>query len=210
MGCFEEDADLVHAQLFCQGLIAAGTVRVEHVAVGLIAGFHGLADAFVRIGGSADILADGFPAVAVEIEDAGEVAWRTHVHGVGKGLLAGHGVVFAGLQVVEEHVVGIVGCDEMAHGQSHAGAEQSGGDVAEVAAGHADDEVGADGIAVVDGQRAHALELGIGVEVVERLRQEAGHVDGVGRREHFLLIEFLVHERVLDQRLAVIKDTVHF
>ena len=75
-----------------------------------------------------------------------------------------------------------------------------GGDVAEVAAGHAYHHVV---------RPAFALELGIGVEVVEGLRQEAGHVDGVGAGEHEAGVQLAVHEGGLDQGLAVVEGAVH-
>ena len=49
--------------------------------------------------------------------------------------------------------------------------EESGCDVAEVAARHADDQLVGEAL---------LLHAGIGVEIIESLRQEAGHVDRVG------------------------------
>ena len=61
---------------------------------------------------------------AIEIEDAGKVAGVAHVHGIGYGLHAGTGIILAGLQVVIENVIGIVGCDETLYRQPHPFAEE--------------------------------------------------------------------------------------
>ena len=49
----------------------------------------------------------------------------------------------------------------------------------------------------------------IGPEVVEALGQEACHVDGVGRGELHVLVEFSIHEGVLYHCLAIVEDAVH-
>ena len=141
VGGLAEDAGLAGLQLLFQGAIAAGTVGIENVARLGIAAAHGLDDLLVAIGGSADETGDALvglgggdtAVLAVEINDAGKVGWIAHVHGVGQRLLGGLGGVVAGLQVVVEDVVGIVGCDEALHGQSHGVAEEGGADIAEVA-----------------------------------------------------------------------------
>ena len=86
-------------------------------------------------------------------------------------------------------------------GQSHLMTEESGCDVAEVSAGHADHQL------VCQSLLLHAC---IGVEVVESLRQESCHIDRVGRGELHVLVEFLVHESRLDKRLAVVEHAIHF
>ena len=54
----------------------------------------------------------------------------------------------------------------------------------------------------------HFLQLRVGPEIVERLREETGDIDAVGRGEAHVRLEFLVHESALDEALAVVEDTV--
>ena len=91
----------------------------------------------------------------------------------------------------------------MLHRQSHAGSEKSCSDIAEVTTRNADDH-----ILTSRSCKSHALKLGIGVEIIESLGQEARHIDGVGRSQLHVIVELLIHERVLHQRLTVIEDTV--
>ena len=78
--------------------------------------------------------------------------------------------------------------------------EEGGTDITEVAAGHAHHQV--IGLALF-------LHPGIGVEVVECLWQETGHVDRVGRCQFHVLVQLRIHEGVLDQCLTIVEDTVH-
>jgi hypothetical protein len=55
---------------------------------------------------------------------------------------------------------------------------------------------------------AGLLVLRVGVEVVEGLRQEAGHVDAVGRGEEEGVVEFLIQEGLFDEALAVVERAV--
>ena len=138
--------------------------------------------------------------LAVEVQDACEVRRVAHVHGVGQRLYGGTRLVLARLQVFIEDVVGIVGSNESLDGQSHLVSEQCRADVAEVSAGYTHHQL------VCQSQCFHA---GIGIEVVESLRQKTCHVDAVGRCELHVLVQFLVHECRLDQRLTVVKDAVY-
>ena len=54
------------------------------------------------------------------------------------------------------------------------------------------------------------LELFVGVEIIESLRQESGHVDAVGAGQAHVLIELLVEESLLHQSLTVVEHTVYF
>ena len=138
--------------------------------------------------------------LGVQVDDACEVRGITYVHSVGQRLYRSLGLVLACLQVFIEDVVGVVGSNEALDGQSHSVAEQCRADVAEIAAGHTHHEIVG---------FSQSLDSCVGVEVVERLRKEAGHVDGVGRRELHVLIQFLIHKGRLYQCLAVVEHTVY-
>ena len=58
-------------------------------------------------------------------------------------------------------------------------------------------------------QDALAAQLGVGLEVVEHLGEESGHVDGVGRREEESGVEFGVEERLFYECLAVVESAVN-
>ena len=78
--------------------------------------------------------------------------------------------------------------------------EESGCDVTEVTARHTDYQL--------VGQTL-LLHAGVGIEIVECLRQEAGHIDRVGRSQLHVLVQLLVHERRFYQRLAVVEHAIH-
>ena len=110
-------------------------------------------------------------------------------------------MVFSRLQIIVEDVVGIVGCNETLHRQTHHLAEQSGRDVAEISARHAYHQL----VSLTE-----LLHLGIGVEIVKCLRQETGHIDGIGRSQLHVAVQFLIHESVFHQSLAIVEHAVHF
>ena len=171
MGSLAKHAHFAVEQEVFQGLIAACAVRVEDVVILVVAPAHGLAYLPVAVRGTAHQTRNLPPVALEEVVDTGEVARVAHVHGVGNGLDAWARTVFAGQQIPVNDVVGIVGSDEALHGQSHFSAEYGCCDVAEVAARYA---------YYVSVLLADALQLCVGVEIVERLRKEACHVDGVG------------------------------
>ena len=138
--------------------------------------------------------------LAIEIIDACEVRGITYIHRIGKGLLGGLRLVFARLQVFEENVVGIIGSDESFDGESHRVSEQGRTDIAEVSAWHTYDEV------ICFSLLFHA---GIGIEIVESLRQETRHVDAVRRGEFHVLIQFGIHKGILDEGLTIVEHTVN-
>ncbi len=174
-------------------------MRVEQVAVPFVDAAYGLPYYLVGEAIAADLAANLLVAAIKEVKDTGKIARIAHIHSVGNGCHGGARRVDGGLEVVEEHVVAVVGCDEMFHRQSHPVGKKSGGDVPEVPAGNGNDK------AV---RLSHAVELGIGVEIVERLREETGNIDGVGRGELHVAVELLVHERRLHQCLAVVESAV--
>ena len=171
MGGFEEYALLARLQHLGKGPVAAGSVGVEEIARTAVGGGHGVGNLPVGIGGTTDEVADGLVRVSVEVKYAGKVARVAHIHGIGDSLHRGARTVLACLQVLVEDIVAVVGGNEALDGEPHTVGKESGTEVTEVAAGHTDDQpVGL----------ALTLHLGIGIEVVERLREEAGHIDGVG------------------------------
>ena len=196
---FAEKAGFAFAEAVLEGAIAAGAVRVQQVAVFLVALPDGGDDGSVAYDGAGDVLPDVQPVVGVQVQDAGEVAGIAHVHRVGEGTEAQGRHVGARLQVLEEDVVPVVRRDETVDGKAHPRGHEGGAQVAEVSAGDADDEpVGL----------AQARELRIAVEIVEGLRQEAGDIDAVGRRQPQGAAEVRVQEGGLDQGLAVIEAAV--
>ena len=206
---FQEEAYLAGAKAVLQCLVSAGTMGVELVARLAEALAHGGGNLLVGVCGTGDVLGDGLVAMAIEVQDAGKVAGVAHVHGIGDGGGGGTGIVAACLQVVVEDVVGIVGGNEAVDGQAHATAEEGAADVAEVARGHTSHQFGSHGRGgAIDGN-ALLLQLGVCPEVVEALGEEACHVDGVGRGEFHVEVEFLVHEGALHHCLAIVEDTVH-
>lgn len=141
MGGLTEDAHLSGLQLLLECTVAAGTVWVEDVARLFIALAHSLTYLLVAVGSTADERGDALvglfwrklTVLAVEVDDASEVRWIAHVHRVGQRLYGRLRFVTTGLQVVIEHVVGVVGSDESLDGQAHLVTEEGGTDVAEVA-----------------------------------------------------------------------------
>ena len=78
--------------------------------------------------------------------------------------------------------------------------EQGRTDIAEVSAWHTYDEV------ICFSLLFHA---GIGIEIVESLRQETRHVDAVRRGEFHVLIQFGIHKGILDEGLTIVEHTVN-
>ena len=98
-----------------------------------------------------------------------------------------------------ENIVPVIGRDEPLHWQSHPFGEQSRRQIAEIAARHADDD---------RSRQAGLAQPGIGVEIVERLRQEARDVDRIGGGQRKALAELPVHKRGLDQPLTIVERAV--
>ena len=108
-------------------------MRVELIARGGKALSHGVGNLCVGVARSGDVGTNGIDAVVIESEDAREVAWRTHVHGVGERRNGRTRVVVASQKILVENVIGVVGSDETIDRQSHALAEETGSDVAKIA-----------------------------------------------------------------------------
>ena len=135
---------------------------------------HGSPDLFVCETVTADQLADfrvRVAVLAVQVQDAGEVARITDIHRIGDSRNGGTRRVNPRVQVFQEHVVAVVGSHETFDWQPHPMCKQTSCDIAEVSTG--------------DGYHqlvrfAYFIQLRIRVEVVERLRKETCHIDGVG------------------------------
>ena len=185
MCCLAEHTCLAILQQVLQRLIAACAVRVENVARLLIALLHGSTYLLVLVCSAADETGDSLVAALIEVIYAGKVAWVTHVHSIGQGLLRWLRIILACLQVVVKNVVGIVGSNETLYRQSHGVAEEGCTDVAEVTAWHTHHHV----VSLTE-----SLHAGIGIEVIECLWQETCHIDRVGRGELHVIVEVGIHE----------------
>ena len=158
---------------------------------------HGGQGVRVAHGATAQMGANGSVIAVPARQDALEVRRIPHVHGVGQGGKAEMGYQFAGVEVARHHVVAVGGRQEAGHRQSPLGGIHAGGQVAEVAAGHAEQGPPA-------GAKAHA-----GEEVVERLRQQAAQADGVRRAQACRGHQLRVGQGALHQSLAVVERARH-
>ena len=205
MGGFQEEPGFICFKcILYQCLIAAGTVRVEQIAVVFIYVSDCILDIFVGEAVAVDPLAYllMFITVAVEqIHDTGKVAWIAYIHCVGDGGNGRTRRINTRIQIFQEYVVAIIGCDEVLDRQSHPTGEKAGGDISEVTAGDGDHQVVG---------LTYLVQLGIRIEVIERLRKETGYVDGVGRGQFHVTVQFFVHESRFNQRLAIIEGAVYF
>ena len=61
-----------------------------------------------------------------------------------------------------------------------------------------------DGIVSLTG----TLQLSIGIKVIECLRQETRHVDGIGAGQLQVLVEFPVHKSGFNQSLAIVERAI--
>ena len=109
--------------------------------------------------------------VGIQIQDAGKVARIAYVHRVCNGLHTCLRRVCASEQIVIEYIVGIVCGNEAFDRKPHPVSEKSGGYIAEIAARHTDHELRC---------LSESLHTGVGIEIIECLRQESGHIDRVG------------------------------
>ena len=175
-------------------------MRIEHVACLLVAFLHGGSNLVVAISSSRYVVADFGMRRLVKVEYACKVAWVAHVHSVSYSLNTCLWRINARKQIVVEDVVGIVGCNKMLYWQSHALRKESGCDIAEVATWHTDSQVVC---------FAQLLSLCIGIEIIECLRQEACHVDRIGRSKVHVTLQLFIHKRTLHQSLAVVEHSIH-
>ena len=194
----KEPRTVVRCEIVLQCLEPDCAVRIEQVAVTRLHIPDGFADGTVPIRIAADILTDGLMRVAVQIGDAHEIARVAHIHGIGDGRHRRARFVEAGTDVFGEHVVDIGAGDEMPDRQTGPLGDQPGADIAEVAARHAADHLRLVG------------HLRIAVIIVERLRQQAGQVDRIGRRQRHGFVQFAVQEGLLHHALAIVECAFDF
>jgi len=106
-------------------------------------------------------------------------------------------------QILEDHVVAVVGGNETADRESGLPGKESGGQVAEVAAGYGNDQFPA-----LEGPGF--LQTRHRIEIVKSLRKEPRHIDRVGRSQGQLLPEMFISESRFHQPLAVVESSVDF
>ena len=140
MSRFQEYTRFTGFQSFSQSAETTGPVRVEQIMVLLPDFLHGFGNLLVGISGTADFGGDGGMAAPVEVEYTGKVTRVTHIHRIGNGSNAGMRCINARLQILEKDIIAIVGSDKAFYGKSHTLAEESGSDVAEIAAGYTNDK----------------------------------------------------------------------
>ena len=149
--------------------MADGAVGVADVSAGFVNVADALAGGVVVEVEATDGLTEGLEVVAEEACQADEVARSADVHRVGNGGHAGAGLVLACGEIFGHDTVGVGGGDEALARHAHFVGEQAGGKVAEVAGGHAEQDV-----------LPHHVH---GAGVIGGLRDPAGDVDGVGAGE---------------------------
>ena len=204
-------------------------MRVDHVAVGVPAALDGSADLVLagpaaakhaldlgqQLGGH--LVAAGLGkllhkagnelavAAGQEVQHALQVGADEDVHrrrdGREERTVA---VVDAGGQEVGKHVVLVARDDELGDGQTHALGIVAGQDIAKVAGRYAE----LNGVAGL--QASGAQQLRIGGKVVDDLRHQTAHIDGVGARKHRAgsfqaLGKFLIGKDALDGTLGVVE-----
>ena len=176
---------------------AHGGVRIHQPSVAAVHVAHGGQGVGVADRAAAQVGAHGRMIVVEPRQDALEVGGVAHVHGIGQGGEAGVRTQLAGVEVARHHVVAVGGRQEAGHRQPPPGGVHAGGQVAEVAAGHAEQGPPA-------GAQPHA-----GEQVVERLRQQAAQADGVGRAQPRRRRQLRIGQRGLHQALAVVEGAGH-
>ena len=155
---FQKYSCLPILQQVFECLVAASPVRVENIPVGLVALLYRLADLSVIVCSTANILAYRFVGLAVQVQNAGEIAGVSHIHRVGKSRNRRARRVNSGIEVLQENIVAVVGGNESFDRQSHTFSEQTGCYVAEIPARYANNHV-----LVLSA----SLQLRIGIKIVE-------------------------------------------
>ena len=197
----EEYARFTGLQAFRKSTVAARPMRVEKITGRSPRLRNRLANLFVRIGSAGNIGGNGGMGISVEVDDTGEIARIAHVHGIGDGGDGRTGSVCAGLQIPVKNIVAVVGGDETLHGKPHLLGKQSGGNIAEIAARHANNHIL---------RFSDTFQLRVRIEVIEGLGKKAGHIDGVGGGEGKVSVKLFIHESGFHQCLTVVECPVHF
>jgi len=100
---------------------------------------------------------------------------------------------------LRDDIVGVGGSNETRNGNADAFGKNTGGEIAEVAAGNGDNQ----------GNRGDG-QLAVSCDVIEHLRKQTAHVDGVGGGKKRAMVELLVGEGLFDETLAVIEGAGDF
>ena len=156
-------------QISLEGEPSDGAVRIGEIVIPGVELADGGGSLFVGDADGGECLSQTRKLPAEQFEDPDEIAGIADVHGVGEGRPGSDRLVVAGLQVLGDHIIGIAGGDKMFYGEAGAMGEKTGADVAEVAAGYAD-----------DGFLGLIRPLLPGKEIIELLGQPASDVDGIG------------------------------
>ena len=201
MSRFQEDARLTRLQALLQCTETACAMRVEQVMLICPNILHSFGYLFVRISSTAYLGRDSCMATAIEVEHTGKVTRIAHIHGIGYRSDAGSRRINTRLQILIEYVVTVVGCYETLYRQSHAFTEQTGRYITEIAAWHTDYGIGS---------LTRPLQLRISIKIVESLRQETCHINGVGAGKLQTAVKLLVHESRFHQCLTIVERTVYF
>ena len=138
---------------------------------------------------------------AIQIKHTGKVTRVTYVHSISDSCDGWPGIIFTCLQVLIKYIVAIVGSNKTFDRQAHLLSKQAGCDVTKVSARYTNHcIIGFSG----------TLQLGIGIEIIECLRQKTSHIDRIGGGQRQMFVQFLIHESSFYQRLAIVKRSVHF
>ena len=139
--------------------------------------------------------------VVIQCQYTSKITGIAHIHRIGNGSDGRTGIILSGLQVLIEYVIAVVGRYKTLHRQTHALAEQTGRYIAKVTARHTYHHII---------RLTFFLQLCVGIEIIECLRQETGHVNRICRSQFHVRIQVSIHKRILHQCLTIVKRTVYF
>ena len=201
MSRFKENTGLSRLQTFRKGTITASSVRVEQIACFPIGFLHCFTNLFICIGRTRDFHCNGSMIVVIQCQYTSKITGIAHIHRIGNGSDGRTGIILSGLQVLIEYVIAVVGRYKTLHRQTHALAEQTGRYIAKVTARHTYHHII---------RLTFFLQLCVGIEIIECLRQETGHVNRICRSQFHVRIQVSIHKRILHQCLTIVKRTVYF
>jgi len=186
MGRLQGNTEPVYAallQVVFQTPPTHGAVGLQQDAVGLVNPFDGPFGFLVADAHRMDMAAHRLPVgiavdhavpvhrPAIEVEETGQVAGVTHIHGVGK---AGPGRRDLGVAPRGEKpgklVVFVGGHNQHPDRQAHATGVFAPQGVAEISRGNGKDDL-----------LSRRRQLGIGIDIIDRLREDSPEIDGIGR-----------------------------
>ena len=193
----EEQAVLSRLQLIAQRAPGNRRMRLRDVADGLQLAHRRFGGLIIDRGIAQ--LAETPDFTAEQLFNARPVVRLADVHGVGQRRLGGFWHPLAALQIARNGVVGVGGGDKALDRQPQRLGQQTGGQIAEVAARHGNHQLIA----------GFLRQLRRRFEVVTDLRQQAADVDGVSRVETQRRLQLFIVKRLLHQRLAGIKVAIN-